>query len=78
MAKVVVPASSYESFRQALFTKPASKMTYRGALADSTSWWKPSNVVLTKQYLVRSQTFVEVVVSKEDEECAVYIECAVF
>ena len=78
VAKVVIPALSYESFRQALLKKPADETIYDGALADSTSWWKPTNIVLTKQYLANRQTFVNVVVSKEGEEFVVYIECAVF
>lgn len=78
VAKVIIPASSFERFRQALITKQADNTTYHGALSNSTSWWKPTNVVLTKQYLANRQTFVNVVVSKEGEEFAVYIECAVF
>ena len=78
VAKVVVPASSYASFTQAMLTKPEDKTVYQGALADSTSWWRPTNIVLTKQYLADRHTFVKIVVSKEDEEFAVYIECAVF
>lgn len=79
VAKVVIPVSSYESFKETLLEKPTDNTVLSGAaLADSTSWWKPANVVLTKQYLADQHTIVEVVVSKEDEEYAVYIECAVF
>jgi hypothetical protein len=78
MAKVFIPASSYEGFKKALITKPDDNATVQGALADSTSWWKPSNIVFKKQYLQGSQTLVNVIVSKEGEEFALYIECAVF
>lgn len=78
VAKIIIPASSYDGFQQALLKKPADNTIYDGALANSTSWWKPTAVVLTHQYLANSQTFVKVVVSKEGEEFAVYIECAVF
>jgi len=79
VAKVMIPATSYESFAQVLLAKPTDVGTLSNAMADSTDWWKPENVVLTKQYLEGSQTFVRVVVSKEDvEDVSVYIECVVF
>lgn len=78
VAKVVIPPSSYEPFAQVLVRKPADNTVYDGALANSTSWWTPTNVVMTKKYLANSQTFVNVVVSKESDGFAVYIECAVF
>lgn len=78
VAKVVIPSASYESFAQALARKPADKTTYDGALANSTIWWTPTNVVMTKKYLANSQTFVNVVISKEFDVIAVYIECVVF
>jgi hypothetical protein len=79
VAKVVVPASFYESFKQDMLSRPNDKSTLNGSLADSTSWWKPLDVILTKQYLADGhQIFVRVVVSKEDEELAVYIECVMF
>lgn len=79
VAKVLIPESSYENFKQALLTKPTDKTDYTGALADSTSWWKPINVILKKQYWADSHHFlVNVVVSKEDGGFAVYIECACF
>lgn len=78
VAKVVIPLSSYENFAQALSRKPADNTVYDGALANSTSWWTPTNVVVTKQYLANNQTFVNVVVSKEVDLFAVYIECALF
>jgi hypothetical protein len=78
VAKVTIAASSYEKFRKSLLGKTIDNTVYHGALADSTSWWKPANVLLTKQFLVDRQTFVNVVVSKEGEEFAVYVECAIF
>lgn len=78
VAKVIIPVSSYEGFKQAVLIKQVDKTIYNGALADSTSWWKPANVVLTNQYLANSQTFVVVIVSKEGEDIAVYIECTMF
>lgn len=78
VAKIIVPASSYESLRLNLLTKPDDNTVSSGGLVDSTSWWKPQNVVLTKQYLADRQTLVKVVVSKENEEYEVYIECVVF
>jgi hypothetical protein len=78
VAKVIIPTSWYGNFKTALFEKTADNTVYHGALAGSTIWWKPMDVVLSKQYLADRQTFVNVVVSKEDGEFAVYIECAVF
>ncbi len=77
VAKVLMPASSYEVFQEAVLGKTTDNTVYHGALADSTSWWKPTDVVLKKQYLADRQTFVNVVVSKDAEEFAVYIECVV-
>ena len=78
VAKVIIPASSYESFKEAVIRKPIDKTIYDGALADSTSWWRPTSVVLRKQYLADRHTFVNLVLSKESVDFAVYIECAVF
>jgi len=78
VAKVIVPISSYESFKQDILSRTDDHTILSGSLADTTSWWNPSNIVLTKQYLHGSQTFVRVVVSKENEEIAAYIECVVF
>lgn len=78
VAKIIIPASSYESFKEVVLRKHTDKTIYHGALADSTIWWKPTSVVLRKQYLADRQTFVNLVLSKEGVEFAVYIECAVF
>jgi hypothetical protein len=78
VAKITMPASSYDGFQQALLKKPTDNTDVSGALADSTSWWNPTDVVVTKQYLADSHTLVIVVVSKEGEEIAVYIEHVVF
>ena len=78
VAKIVMPVSSYDGFRESLLRKPADKTIYDGALADSTNWWKPTNAILTRQFLANSQTFVNVVISQTEEEIAVYIECVVF
>ena len=78
VAKIVMSKSSYQGFKEAVLEKVTDRTIYDGVLANSTSWWKPTHVVLTKQYLANRQTFVVVVVSKEGEEFAVYIECAVF
>lgn len=78
VAKVAVPISFCESFKSSLLSKPDDNTLYQGALSDSIDWWKPSNIILTKQYLADSQTFVKVVVSMENEEMMVYIECATF
>lgn len=78
VAKLIIPTSSYDGFRQALLKKSTDNTIYDGALANSTSWWKPTAILLTHQYLANSQTFVKVVVSKEGNDFAVYIECAVF
>lgn len=78
VAKVFVPVSAYESLKPNLLAKSTDDSTYINALADSTSWWQPVNVVLTKQYWTNSHTFVRVVVSEEDGKIAIYIECAVF
>jgi hypothetical protein len=78
VAKIVIPRASYEAFKKALLGKTADNTVYHGALGDSTDWWKPTHVVLTKKYLADRQTFVNVVVSEETEGFAVFIECAVF
>ncbi len=78
VAKVTIPASSYESFKEVVIRKHSDKTVYHGALADSISWWKPTSVVLRKQYLADRHTFVKLVLSKEGVDFAVYIECAVF
>ncbi len=78
VAKVIVPASSYENLREILLAKSPDNTDDIDAIVDSISWWKPANVVLTKQYLDSGNTIVKVVVSKDDEEYAVYIECVVF
>lgn len=78
-AKVVIPAASYDDFRQALAQKPPddddSLVEKAGRWA---SWWKPTDVVMTKQYLINSQVIVVVVVSKEGDDYAIYIERIVF
>lgn len=78
VAKVQIPVSSYEDFKEVVIKKPTEKMGYKGALADSTSWWKPTNIVLRNQYLADRNTFVVLVLSKEGDDFFVYIECAVF
>lgn len=78
VAKVIIPTKSYESLKEAVIAKTDDKTIYSGALADSTDWWKPKNVILTKQYLANQNTFVNIIVSKEGGDFAVYIECAVF
>lgn len=78
VAKIIIPASSYKAFEQSVIAKPVDTGTVRGALSESTSWWKPTQVLLKRQYLQGSQTLVNVVVAKEGEEIAVYIECIVF
>ena len=78
VAKVMIPPSSFESFAQILRQKKADDTVYHGALADTTSWWTPTNIVMTQKYLADKQTFVNVVVAKEVDGFAVYIECAMF
>jgi len=78
VAKVVIPASSYDGFKEAVLGKTSDNTTYHGAIADSTSWWKPTHVVLTKIFLTDDEVLVSVVMSKEGDEFAVYVECAVF
>ena len=78
VAKVTFPGSSYEGFKASLLGKAADSTVYHGALADKTSWWKPADVVLTRQYLFDQQTFVNVVVAQDGDEFEVYVECAVF
>ena len=78
VAKIIIPTSSYDSLKQILLKKTVDDTVHDGALSKSTTWWKPTDVVLTKQYLANSQTFVKVVISKEGRGFAVYIECVVF
>ena len=79
IAKVVLPAESYESFSETLLAKPTENSTIGGnRISDSTDWWKPVNVILTKLYWADSHTLVEVTVSKDDDkEVSVYIDCIV-
>ena len=78
VAKVIIPASSYDDFREVVLRKPTEKTVYHGGLADSISWWKPTSVVLRKQYLADRHTFVIVVLSREGKDYSLYIECAVY
>lgn len=78
VAKVIIPASSYDSFKRVVLEKASDETVYNGALADSTSWWKPISVVMRKQYLADRHTFVNLVLSEEGVDVSVYIECAVF
>ena len=50
VAKVVIPSATYEPFAHILARKPADSTIYDGALADSTSWWLPTNAVMTKNF----------------------------
>jgi hypothetical protein len=76
VAKVFIPASSYEDFKKTLLAKPTDNATVSGALYDSTDWWNPSNIVLTRQYSVPHGA-AKIVVSKEGGEYALYIWHAV-
>lgn len=78
VAKVTIPAASYDGFKNTVAAKPTDNTSYEGGLANWTEWWKPENVVLTKQYLANSHTLVQIVISQEEKGYAVYIECAVF
>lgn len=78
VAKVAVPRSSWAEFKTVILAKTSEDAVYHGALSDSVAWWKPTNIVLTKQYLADRHTFVCVVLSEEDEGCMAFIECAVF
>jgi len=78
VGKVIIPTASYDGFQQAILKKEDDSTMYDGALANSTSWWKPINIVLQRQYIVNSNSFVKIVVSREGEEFVVYIECAMF
>ena len=78
VAKVKIPNSSVEGFRELVMKKPSEKAKYTNALAESTSWWNPKKIIIEKQYLVDSNTFVNIILSEEGEDFAAYIECAVF
>lgn len=78
VAKVIIPASSFEGFKEVVLRKPTDNSGYSGALADSITWWKPKTVIMKKQYLADRHTLVDIVLSKEGDDFAVYIECAVF
>lgn len=79
IAKVVIPAESYESFKETLLAKPTDNTTISGnRISDSTDWWKPVNVIITKLYWANSYTLVEITVSRDDDkEVSVYIDCIV-
>jgi len=77
VSKVIMSAPSYNSFEHVLQNKPKDNTMYQATLASSTEWWRPKEIVLTKQYLANGQTFVRVIVAKEGEEFALYIECVV-
>lgn len=79
MAKVDIPVTSYESFSETLLTKPTDHGTIRNDRTDSTDWWKPVNILLTKQYLEGSQSLVRIVMSKDsDNKVSVYVHYMIF
>ena len=78
VARIVVPASSYEGFRESLLGKAPKNGLMQGRLSESTRWRKPTHVMLTRQYQINGHPIVYVVVSKEGEEVAVYIEYTYF
>jgi hypothetical protein len=77
VAKITIPESSSEMFREAVARRKDDSAPH-GGLAKPTVWWKPQNVVLTKYYLADSQTLVSIVIAKEGDGTSVYVECAVF
>jgi hypothetical protein len=78
VAKVKIPASSYEILKEEVLRKRADNAILHGALADSTSWWNPTDVILKKQYLTNSENFVNFILSKEGEDYFIYIEHVIF
>jgi hypothetical protein len=78
VAKVLVPPGAFDSLKKVVLAKPTDNTTYHGALSNSTSWWKPEDVLLERGYLADRQTFVKMIFSEESPNVAVYIEAAVF
>ena len=81
IAKISIPKSSFEKMKEEISSKPDKKITRDGALlADSENvinWWKLDNIVVSRQYYYEGDFIVTVILTEENDEYFIYIECAV-
>ncbi|MCK4635420.1 MAG: hypothetical protein KAT32_01015 [Candidatus Moranbacteria bacterium] len=78
IAKISISESSVEKMKEDIESKTEYSGSVSGALSESMSWWTPNQVIVEKTYWSSEHILVHVILSKQNNEYFVYIECSVF
>lgn len=79
VARVEMPSSAEARLVASASAQSAATGTVSGAMSESTAWWRPFDVVLSRRYEhSESHALVTVVISRESGQTIAYIEHAVY
>jgi hypothetical protein len=78
VAKVSVPQSRVEALKSEILSKRTYRSSISGAMGSSNVWWRVGKIIATNDFLSDPQTFVRVILSTNQQESTLLIECAVF